>query len=84
MDRQIVADLVRQLESHLPDVRERIYRSLGDANFQDMCSEYKVCTQCLYRWSRSPDQHVKRIEEYTELITDLRQEILHYLQEHQG
>jgi hypothetical protein len=82
MDSEIMAELARHLEDEVPETLERIARLLRDEAFRDMCSEYEECTKCVRRWAQSPAAHRSRIEEYTQLIADLRQEILSYLQEH--
>jgi hypothetical protein len=82
MDSEIMAELARHLEDEVPETLERITRLLRDEAFRDMCSEYEECTKCVRRWAQSPAEQQSRIEEYTQLIADLRQEILRYLQEH--
>jgi DNA-binding transcriptional MerR regulator len=77
-----MAELARHLESEVPDALERIKRLLRDEPFQDMCVEYEECSRCLRQWSHSAAQHRARIEEYMELIINLQEEILRYLQEH--
>ena len=78
----MLADLAGALEPEIPDVAVRINRLLGNEVLRDMCTEYEECSKCLGRWARSPSEHKDRIAEYTELLADLRQEILQYLWEH--
>lgn len=83
MDTQILGELARYLEPEVPDASEKINRFLSDETFYDMCSEYEECAKCLRHWARCPAKYARRIEEYSELIRDLEQEILRFFQEHQ-
>jgi len=78
VDERILADLVRRLEPNLPDAMQRIRQLLDDEGFRDMCSEYEDGVKCLDRFH---GQQPERFREYTELIEDLQQEILCFLQE---
>jgi hypothetical protein len=79
MDDQIIEELARRLEPEFPDAMQQIKRHQHDESFQDMCAEYEDGVKCLRGFGQNQRE---RIDEYTELIDDLQQEILCYLRDH--
>ena len=80
VDQQVKAGLVERLQNTLPDVTERIEACLCEhESFQDMCENYEECALGLERWRAAPERHGERIEEYSQLMRDLEDEILQYL-----
>ena len=76
MEKQVLAELAHFFEPELTDAAERIMRLLGDETLCDMCTEYEECTKCLRLWASSQGEHQDRVAEYTELLSDLQEEIV--------
>ena len=83
MDKKLLTELARYFEPDVPYAWEQINRLLFDETFYEICTDLLECAKCLRHWVESPGEQKDRITEYTELIADLQQEILQYLQEHQ-
>jgi hypothetical protein len=80
MDANILAELTGQLEPLLPNARARIGQCLADKPFREIWSEYEAGARCLKRLEQSREKATDRIEEYVQLLADLRQEMLRYIQ----
>jgi hypothetical protein len=84
MDADILAELAGQLEPLLPNAAERLSPLLPDKRFREMCSEYEAGARCLKRLEQSREKATDRIEEYVQLLADLRQEMLRYIHNQPG
>ncbi len=83
MDKEILASLGRSLQSQIPDAAERINRHLCEEPLNDMCHEYVECVFSRAHWQKSQSVSTSRIREYDQLLSELRQEILAYLERDQ-
>ena len=81
MKKQTLNELTQLYEPKVPDAAARINALSSDETFCDMCAEYEDCVRCLRSWAGTPANCEDRILEYRELIADLEEEILQYLQE---
>lgn len=84
MDAQILAELAGQLEPLLPNAAERVNLLLTDKRFREMCSEYEAGARCLKHLEQSREKATDLIEEYVQLLADLRQEMLRHIQNQPG
>lgn len=74
-------DIVAHIKSSFPG-RDRIidlaYRN--DPGFRELCNDYGNCAGALERWRRlNGDEPSPRSEEYGELLTELADEVLTWL-----
>ena len=64
----------------LADVAELIKaRSIADEVLRDLCEDYRVARETLTRLRKSKPRRTVEIDEYTDLVADLEDEIVHRL-----
>ena len=82
MDERVKADLIGRLMDVLPDAAGRLDKCIDDhETFRDMCKDYQECAVGLEHWRATPHVHAERIDEYSQLLMDLENEILWFLKE---
>ena len=80
MDLYVKEGLVSRLLEIMPDAAERLDRCLGEyETFRDICENYEECTLGLQRWYAAREPIEGRIEEYSQLLRELEDEILQFL-----
>ena len=71
------------VESGFSDHREAIEREFNaNEGFRNLCQEYEQCASAVIHWrkSKSP-QAAKREQEYSELLLELQEEIMSWLED---
>ena len=74
-------DIAAQISSSFSGYERLIdlaYRD--DPTFRELCNDYRRCAAALKRWQRSNgDESSPRSEEYSELLTELADEVVAWL-----
>jgi len=75
--RSSVARVIRQFK----DRRTSVEKYHGESSdFRSLCEDYAICERALERWQASDAaMAAQRLQEYTELLMELREEILAWL-----
>jgi hypothetical protein len=73
VSRQNTQTLVKRAFPGREPLIERVYRESG--SFRDLCGDYRKCASVLERWRRSGGVPSPRVDEYTELLDELTEEI---------
>ena len=79
-----IKDSAARVISQFEDWKTLIEQSFQESDdFRSLCKDYAVCERALENWQASNEAvAAQRRQEYTELLAELRQEILDWL-EHQ-
>lgn len=74
---------LRLVNERFHQVREELTRLFDrDADFRDLCEEYKACTEVMTRLQSGGPSSVGMRNEYASLLLRLERELLRYLGEH--
>jgi hypothetical protein len=77
-----IKDSAARVISQFEDWKTRIEQSFQESDdFRSLCKDYAVCERALENWQASNEAvAAQRQQEYTELLAELRQEILDWLE----
>lgn len=71
----------RYLIYRLPEFREQIEQLMQEnGDFRDLCHDYWLCLNCLWRWEILLEQDRERVKEYRALLEDLEMEVKRFLE----
>lgn len=73
---------IQSVKSSFPDYSRAIQRAFAaTGSFRSVCEDYHACSEALRHWENvASDEGAVRREEYSELIEELKREILCWLE----
>ena len=75
------SDTLRLIQTSFPGREDLIGDAFRDQRFRELCEDYRRCDAALDRWKQETGAGITvRINEYSELLTDLGEEIESWLQ----
>jgi transposase-like protein len=76
-------DISAGIKSSFPGYERLIDLAIrDDSSFRELCEDYQMCANALRRWQRlNGEETSSRCEEYSELLTELAEEIETWLDE---
>ena len=79
----VIQSNVFYVVKRFPDHKDMILQFFREnQNFQTICDDYRRCAQALIQWNQSTSEKAPvRRKEYADLLQELEQEVLQYLNE---